>query len=195
MNSEFDNDQKQLAGIAKLFNEAEIAIKEIEDYGSELVVPAVNQLRYCGNHLVRYLSDTSNKEELSDSIKHCKRAAYDAYESAIVYHLFEFKKFKDDYRRVQITPVISDYADIQQKIIQARNFIRNNNESKTRGEFYKDGRKHLQLLAGNVEKLNSNRDELNKAIRKERTTLLSQVVGGIAAIIAIVTFIIVYSPS
>lgn len=192
MNSEFDKDQKQLAYIAELFNEAESAIKEIEDLGSELVVPAVNQLRYCGNHLVRYLSNTSNKEELLDSIKHCKRAAYDAYEAAIVYYLLEFKKFKDDYRRVQITPIIPDYADIQQKIEQARNFIRKNNESKTRGDFYKDGRKHLELLASNVEKLNSNRDELNKAIRRERTTLLFQVIGGIAAIITIVTFIIVH---
>jgi len=195
VNNVFDDDQKQLAHIAKLFAEAEIAIKEIEDFGSELVVPAVNQLRYCGNHLVRYLSDTGNKEELEDSVKHCKRAAYDAYESAIAYHLLEFKKFKEDYRKVQITPVIPNYADIQQKIKQARDFIRNNNESKTRGEFYKDGRKHLKLLADNVEKLNSNRDELNKAIRKERTTLLFQVIGGIAAISAIVTFIIVHFPS
>ncbi len=194
MNNKSDDDQELLAYISKLFREAEIAIKEIEDFGSELVVPAINQLRYCGNHLVRYLSDTGNKEELEDSVKHCKRAAYDAYESAIVYHLLEFKKFKEDYRKVQITPVIPDYADIQQKIKQARDFIRNNNESKTRGEFYKDGRKHLQLLAGNVEKLNSNRDELNKAIRKERTALLFQVICGIAAIASIVTFIIIYFP-
>ncbi len=192
MSNEFENDQEQLAYIAELFSEAEIAIKEIEDFGSELVVPAVNQLRYCGNHLVRYLSDTDNKEELEDSVKHCKRAAYDAYESAIAYHLLEFKTFKEDYRKVQITPVIPDYADIQQMIKQARDFIRNNSESKTRGDFYKNGREHLQLLAGNVDKLNSNRDELNKAIRKERTTLLFQVIGGVAAIVAVVTFIIVY---
>ncbi len=147
MNSEFEDDQKQLAHIGELFNEAEIAIKEIEDFGSELVVPAVNQLRYCGNHLVRYLSDTDNKEELEDSVKHCKRAVYDAYEASIVYHLLEFKIFKEDYRKVQVAIVIPDYADIQQDIRQARDFIRNNNESKTRGEFYKNGRKHLQLVA------------------------------------------------
>jgi hypothetical protein len=189
VNSEFEDDQEQLAHIAELFKEAEAAIKEIEDFGSELAVPAVNQLRYCGNHLVRYLSNTSNKEELKDSVKHCKRAAYDAYESAIAYHLLEFKKFKEDYRKVQITPIIPDYADIQQKIKQARDFIRDNNESKTRGDFYKNGREHLLLLADNVEKLNSNRDELNKAIRKERTAFLFQVIAAAAAIAAFVTFI------
>lgn len=198
MNSEFDGDQKRLAHIADLFKEAEVAIKEIEDFGSELVVPAVNQLRYCGNHLVRYLSNTDKKEELEDSVKHCKRAVYDAYESAIAYHLLEFNKFREDYRKVQITPVIPDYADIQQKIKEARDFIRNNSEGKTRGEVYQDGRKHLQLLANNVEKLNSSRDELNKAIRKERTTLLVQFFGGIVAtaalIITLITLITVYFP-
>jgi len=48
------------------------------------------------------------------------------------------------------------------------------------------------LLVDNVEKLNSNRDELNKAIRRERTTLLFQVIGGIAALLTIFTFIISY---
>ncbi len=186
-----NNDQELLTFVAELFKEAEDAIKEIEDIGNELVVPAVNQLRYCGNHLVRYLSDQSDKEELQDAAKHCKRAAYDAYEAAITYHLLEFNKFKDDYRKVQVSTVISDYADIKHRIVQARQFIRNNNESKTRGDFYQDGREHLNVLAENVEKLNTNRDDLNMLIVKERRTLLLQVIGGLAGIATI--FALVFS--
>ncbi|MDA3895703.1 MAG: hypothetical protein PF482_06100 [Desulfobacteraceae bacterium] len=48
--------QEALREIQELFAEAEKAIKYIEDFGGELVVPSVNQLRYTGNHLVRYLS-------------------------------------------------------------------------------------------------------------------------------------------
>lgn len=54
--------QKLLQEIVELFNEAEAAIKYIEDYQEELVVPPVNQLRYAGNHLVRYLADHKNIE-------------------------------------------------------------------------------------------------------------------------------------
>ncbi len=187
MRSITDNDQKQLALVAELFTEAENAIKDIEDIGSELVVPAVNQLRYCGNHLVRYLNNTDNREELLDAVKHCKRATYDAYEAATTYHLLEFNKFKDDYRKVQVFRIIPDYADIKHRIVQARKFIRSNNESKTRGDFYRDGREHLNTLAENVEKLNANRDDLNILIVKERRTLLLQLLGGVGALAAICT--------
>ncbi len=102
-------DQATLQEICVLFTEAERAIKEVEDTGGELIVPAVNQLRYTGNHLIRYLSDPAveaARYELADAIKHCKRATYDAYEAAILHQLMELKKFKDDYRKTQITTII-----------------------------------------------------------------------------------------
>ncbi len=190
MSSIPDNDHEQLTLIAVLFKEAEDAIKEIEDIGSELVIPAVNQLRYCGNHLARYLSNTDNKEELQDAAKHCKRATYDAYEAAITYQLLEFHKFKDDYRMIQVGTIIPDYADIRQQIEQARKFIRGNNESNTRGEFYQEGRTHLQTLSDKVEKLNANRDDLNRLITSAQRTFIFRIIGGIAAVVAISSFII-----
>ncbi|MDA3898214.1 MAG: hypothetical protein PF482_18925 [Desulfobacteraceae bacterium] len=125
-------DQKALLKIRELFAEAEKAIKYIEDFGGELVVPAVNQLRYTGNHLVRYLSSLDG-DELRDAGKHAKRATYDAYEAAIVYHLLEYKKFCDDYRRIQISEVIPDYIKHKDKIEAARTFIRDHTKSITRG--------------------------------------------------------------
>ena len=185
-----NNDQEQLQRISALFTEAERAIKEIEDVGGELVVPAVNQLRYTGNHLVRYLRNPDDKEELRDAFKHCKRATYDAYEAAITYQLLEFKTFKDDYRKVQVSTVIPDYSNIKHVIGEARRFIRDNNESKTRGDFYKNGREYLQTITENVTKLNDNRDELNKLITNERRKLLFMVLGGLGAISAIISLLI-----
>ncbi len=120
MSSIPDNDHEQLTLIAELFKEAEDAIKDI---GSELVIPAVNQLRYCGNHLARYLSNTDNNEELQDAAKHCKRATYDAYEAAITYQLLEFHKFKDDYRMIQVGTIIPDYADIRHQFSALNNYL------------------------------------------------------------------------
>ncbi len=183
-------DHAHLAKICDLFKEAERAIKEIEDIGNELIVPAVNQLRYTGNHLVRYLADPSNESELFEAERHCKRASYDAYEAAILYYLKLFHKFKDDYRRVSIASVLPDYAELCLQVDKARKLIRDNNKSKTRGEFYQQCKEHLDVIAGNVKKMDACRDELNKLIKKEWIQLALLVcaviaaAGGIAAIVS-----------
>lgn len=174
----------------ELFAEAERAIKEVEDSDGELVVPAVNQLRYTGNHLVRYLSNPANKDELRDAEKHCKRAVYDAYEAAMLYYMLEYQKFQDDYRKVQISLIIPDYSEIRHAIEKARLFFRNNNENKTRGDVYRDGKQYLLTIKEQVEKFNANREELNKLIKKERRNLLFQLLGGCGAIAAILALIL-----
>ena len=184
MTGQADIDHKRLGEIATLFDEAERAIKEIEDSGGELVVPAINQLRYTGNHLVRYLADPTNTGELDDATRHCKRAAYDAYEASIIYNLLEYQKFKDDYRKVGITAVIPDYIDIQNNIDQSMSFIRDNNKGKTRGDHYEDCRTHLRILTSNVKRLNAGREELNKLIKKAQIKLLFQFFGLLLTVIA-----------
>lgn len=176
-------DKPLLQEICDLFTEAEKAIKEVEDTGGELVVPAVNQLRYTGNHLVRYLCNPEKTDELHDSVRHCKRATYDAYEAAILYQLEEYRKFKDDYRKTVVIDVIPDYPEIVTSIENARKFARENNNSKTRGEFYLAGRDHLVTITASVNKLDACRDELNKKIKKDRSNFILQlVVIGIAII-------------
>jgi hypothetical protein len=185
--------QQTLTEICDLFKKAERAIKEVEDIGGELVVPAVNQLRYTGNHLIRYLSDplgSTAMDELGDAVKHCKRAAYDAYEAAILNQLMEYRKFKDDYRNTIIAPIIQDYPKIACAIEKARIFIRNNNHSKTRGEYYMVGREHLQTIADNVATLNAGRDDLNMQITRDRRKVLYQVIGAIGAVAAVGIFIL-----
>lgn len=174
-----------LKEICDLFEEAERAIKEVEDTGAELVVPAVNQLRYTGNHLIRYLSNTSDTEELTDAAKHCKRATYDAYEAAILYQLMEYNKFKDDYRNTIVTDIVPDYHDIVLKIESARKFARGNNKSKTRGEFYQAAREHLTAITKNTNKLNICREELNKKIAREKRYFLFKLLGAAGAIATI----------
>jgi hypothetical protein len=188
-------DQPALQEICALFTEAERAIKEVEDTGGELIVPAVNQLRYTGNHLIRYLSDPAVEEsgnELADAIKHCKRATYDAYEAAILNQLMEFKKFKDDYRKTQITTIIPDFPTIAKATEMARQFARNNNQSKTRGEQYHSAKDHLHIIVENIGKLDACRDELNKQISKERRNFLWMLFGMVIAAVGAVAAVLQY---
>lgn len=192
MNEIPPHDQAKLSEIVALFTEAEEAIKYIEDFGENLIVPAVNQLRYAGNHLVRYLSSSAEVDELRDAEKHAKRATYDAYEAAIFYHLLEYNKFHDDYRKVVISQVIPNYSDIQISIESSRSFVRANGGSKTRGENYKDGRTHLEKLINETQKLSISRDELNKLMKKERNTFMWMVLGGMATIAALAVGVLQY---
>ncbi|MDF1615250.1 hypothetical protein [Desulfurivibrio dismutans] len=181
--------RQTLQEIRDLFAEAEQVIKEVEDFGGELVVPAANQLRYTGNHLIRYLADpdcAAAEEELSDAIKHCKRATYDAYEAAILYQLMEFQKFKDDYRNTIVTDVIPSYSDILAQVAEARDFARKNNQSKTRGESYQAGREHLEVITRNVSKLNAAREELNKKIKKDRLHFFVGAIGALSGLVLLI---------
>ena len=184
MSEEPQYDHQILREISKLFTEAERAIKYVEDFDGVLTVPAINQLRYCGNHLVRYLT-TVDPDELRDALKHVKRATYDAYEATIIYQLLEYDKFKDDYRMVLISKVISDYTQIQEKIENARSFVRQNDQSKTRGDNYRNGKEHLDQIVCGVRLLNTSREELNKLITKERNVFLWKVLGGLGVFAAV----------
>lgn len=184
-------DLESLNNIVELFSEAEEAIKYIEDFGGELVVPAINQLRYTGNHLVRYLGKME-PDELRDAAKHAKRATYDAYEAVIVYHLLEYKKFQDDYRKVQIIKAVPDYPEIQASIEEARKFIRENSESKTRGDNYRNGKDHFDLIVCKVRLLNACRGELNKLIKKERMWFFFQIYGVVGVVATIAATVVAY---
>jgi hypothetical protein len=193
MSEEPAYDKTALSVIAELFTEAESAIKYIEDFGENLLVPAVNQLRYTGNHLIRYLSSPDNTEELNDATKHVKRATYDAYETAMLYHHLEYNKFQDDYRRVVVANVIANYSEIQKEIEDSRDFVRKNNGSKTRGENYKNGKEHLDRLIKNTKILNSSRDELNKLAKKDRNnfiiTLIAIVIAAVGSLFAVLQYV------
>ncbi len=182
-------DRETLREISSLYQEAERAIKYVEDFDGVLTVPAVNQLRYAGNHLNRYLAEV-DPDELRDALKHVKRATYDAYEATIVYQLLEYDKFRNDYRLISISKVVPDYVQIQEKIETSRLFVRENDQSKTRGDNYRNGREHLDQIVCGVRLLNTSREELNKLIVSERNEFLWKVLAGIGVIATVVGIII-----
>lgn len=184
------SEEETLDEIVALFRDAERAIKYVEDFGQTLVFPAVNQLRYTGNHLVRFLA-TRDRTELIDASRHVKRATYDAYETAIVYQMGCYEKFKQDYQKVQVTKVIPDYVEIQGQIEDARQFIRDHNGSKTRGDHYRDGQEHLDKIKCMVHRLEVSRGELNKLIQSERTKFMLQLTGSVAAVLSVLATVII----
>jgi len=159
------SDEEKIEEIVLLFQKAEAAIKKVELTQNELIVPAVNQLRYAGCHLIRYLKNSEDNDQLDDVARHCKRSAYDAFESGIVFSLLEYRKFQADYSKVIITEVVPNYSKFQMNIDKAIEFII---KKDSRDDHYKECEESHKIVSETLKELNSSRNELNKLIKKER---------------------------
>ncbi len=65
--------------IASLFNEAEVALKQYERINLLNLLPAVNELRYAGRHLLEAenaISEEDREKHEAQAIDHCERAKW-----------------------------------------------------------------------------------------------------------------------
>jgi len=102
-----------LVEIKQLFETAEDYSKLVEtNLGLGLVVPTVNELRYCGKHLLDACTGEDVEENLRRAKSHCQRAIYDASEAASLAALQSFDDFRTRYDTVQIRNIVSGYQEI-----------------------------------------------------------------------------------
>ena len=80
----------------------------------EAGIPAMNELRYAGYHLLHALTDDSEpvSEQMTKAINHCKRAAYEAAEAGQLSCLKKVSIFKNDYKSVVVSEVVPDWSQI-----------------------------------------------------------------------------------
>ncbi|MBF0632151.1 MAG: hypothetical protein HQL89_14325 [Magnetococcales bacterium] len=136
-----------LYNIEKQFQTAEKEIKQTELTNRNIVIPAINELRYAGHHLLKGLLAPSLEERVEQYLRasrHCQRARYDAIEARLWYILDKFKDFQDDYRKVSITPVWQDYGDHLQSFDSANSLLNSVVKSKPEDiDDRKDNREEL----------------------------------------------------
>lgn len=91
-----DQFREQVREICRLYNTAESDLKNIGRVEQELLITAVNQLRYAGQHLLRALdSDDVDRirSELDAAKRHCQRAIYDVNDSGAQFYLEMIDRF------------------------------------------------------------------------------------------------------
>lgn len=186
------NLQDLLSEILELFSIAENKIKIIEHLGPGLTFPAVNQLRYVANHLLRActtIDENFKENELREAKYNCQRAIYDASEIGIVHLLKEIKIFQEDYKAVVITDVVTNYLDIRTIANKASEFIFTKNNDSATNE-YQEATELFEKLNEAVNTLTNARPELNKKIRRNRFisflaigTLIASIIGLIISLL------------
>lgn len=162
---------EKLQLVKEMYQEAEDAIKIVEHaHNKGMITPAINELRYAGNHILKGLSaenDEQQTEEFVRAERHCQRAIYDAIEVGALDCFAVFDVFQDDYRLVEVAKICPDYHDILDIVEGARKFVRNAQKSE-KEQFYKELQERYQQLKDATDKLERRRPQINIAMTKRR---------------------------
>lgn len=179
-----------------LFAQAEAIVKELERHdGDGLDIPSINELRYVGYHVLNALvADHAYGRdlELDKAKRHVQRAIYDAYEARTMNVIDQIDLFMDDYRLIQVSLVIKDYASLKVEVDQVRRFIGDvQKQADSRDEKYQGCEQHLKRLEEINTQFQAARDDLNVIIAQKRRETLRWLVGVVIAVLVAVVGLVV----
>ena len=106
--------RERIVEIKRLFDLAEKYIKDVEILRSDVQMPAINELRYAGHHILKAIDEDGNvsDDDIASAKSHCHRAMYEAPEAGIMFCLDRVKAFEEDYDDLVIGNVIDNYHEL-----------------------------------------------------------------------------------
>lgn len=154
----------------KLYNKAESVLKEYELQANEgIIIPAINELRYSGQHIVRVFNSTDIDEALQsieEASRHARRSIYDTFDALLIFYIEKCKMFKDDYKNVAITSVNNNYLAESKELKAIIEQIAA--EDRTHKEnYFKIKEEQVKKVKQIYENWENSREELNKESKKE----------------------------
>lgn len=177
-----------LRSVKERYQEAEDAIKIVEHtHNKGMITPAINELRYAGNHILKALSSESHESQTEDLIRaerHCQRAIYDAIEVGALDCFAVFDVFQDDYKLFEVSEVCPEYNETLDMVDSVRNFVRDAQKSQ-KEDFYKELQKKYQPLKEAVDRLDRRRPQINVIMNKRRRRGFYVVAGLIVALLGV----------
>lgn len=150
--------------VVNSFREAEKRLKVIEWQDGELDIPAINELRYVGNHIFNalYCNGISEQyEQLKRAERHCKRANYDAIELGLIDLMEKFRCFHEEYRDIAVADIVPGYIQMMTEVRATRTLL-SVAPGDSRDDYYNDAWEKLLRLKDIWELLEASHDELSK---------------------------------
>jgi len=134
-------------------------------FRDEVVIPAHNELRYAGHHVIQSIDADTHQagdvDNLRKAYRHCERAMYEASEAGLMHAARIILTVYKEYPGVVISEVVKDYHESWRRAKQAKDIVvagRANRES-----VLAHTRKYMDMfhdLKGRVEQLEAARDDL-----------------------------------
>ena len=153
--------------LRRLYEKADSLAREVGELRGEVQIPAINELRYAGHHLLQSIDDagTVEIETLRKAKSHCERAMYEAAEAGIMFCLDSIKEFREDYRDVVVSDVIHDYPQRCAWAQQTLDMVVKGRSDRDSVESHVDAyMEEFRVVRGTLRLFDASRDDLN-AIR------------------------------
>jgi hypothetical protein len=171
------------------YQKADDFCQEVTSFVDEAGIPALNELRNAGHHLLRALDDGGNVIEMDDLIaarNHARRASYEACEAGNLFALGIIAKFKEDYATIPVDGTVPDYTGLLKKAKAAQKSVEQGRQNGfDRADDHTVRIDAFRKLRECAETLELAREEMNKKIDPAsvaRKTLWIAIFGIIVAI-------------
>ncbi|MEM5476058.1 hypothetical protein [Pacificibacter sp. AS14] len=173
------------------YDAADLICQEVEKFRAQAGIPAINELRYAGYHLLKYVSEDPNDEDQAVSaINHVRRAAYEASESGILFALKIVRGFQTTYEQVTVGDVVDNWQTILRRCDEVQmNVVRNRENGEAQAADHAQAMEAFRELKEYCNILKYARDDLNKKLktqtRNARLTLVGIWFGGASLLAAL----------
>lgn len=185
---EADQVSRLLQQLYQNYLHADQFARKVSNFREEVAIPANNELRYAGYHLLLAVADHGNnsytEEELRNALSHCRRAKFEAAEAGIISALNMIAIFQDDYRSVTIGDIVPNYHEICKCARECQALLEKHRKRDKDGAIVdNDFAELFNKLASHVSLLNDCRDEMNKKVRIDRIRVLRYWLGITATVV------------
>ena len=166
------NDSPHRIGeLRTLYDKADQFVREVAEFEDEVAIPAINELRYAGYHLLQSIGDDGTifkDEQFRRAISHCERAMYEAAEAGINSVLVWIDQFREDYKNIVVKDVVDDYARILAHTRKAQDLIaRGRSDQMSSSDRVSRYMETFRQLREYSELLEASRDDLNAKLSEQ----------------------------
>ena len=170
-NSGGSEEEPTLALLRAEYYKADGFCQEVQSFVDQAGIPAVNELRNAGKHLIDALDNDgsiAHAHHIRLGIAHARRACYEAYEAGILSALEVLHKFQEDYATVTVGDVVPNYTETLRKAQKAQKAIEaGRNPHFDRGQDHSVRMAAFRDLRTCAETLTLAREDMNKKVAEK----------------------------
>lgn len=122
MSNETRSAEDLVEELERRYREADKLAKEVENFRDEAVIPALNELRNAGRHLIDCISPDGQIKangQYRAALSHCDRATYEAAEAGILTCANIVRVYRSTFANVPISRYVPQYPEIRAEVAAA----------------------------------------------------------------------------
>jgi len=171
--------EERLEEVKELYALAKNQIKQLEAMGEGISIPAINELRYVGEHIL-HASTADNENEkslqLDKAEARCWRAISDGAELGSIFALEKLKGYQEEYKGLSVTEYIPEYTEILDLAVRLQSLLVKSDAIDPQ-KYYIEVNKYLPLLMEKLSIVEKTREILHKELKSKQQTTKGWLLG------------------